>query len=113
MDAWVEPRLYNMNGQSGAPPDPFSDKGQNWGFPTYNWQEMAKDGYQWWKQRLQQLSRYFDAFRIDHILGFFRIWEVPFEQIEGLMGHGWAAPAILAGAFVTVLGLAVLALSSD
>mgnify|MGYP006278644907 CR=1 FL=1 len=87
VDAWTAPRLYNMDGQSGAPPDPFSDTGQNWGFPTYNWEEMAKDDYAWWRRRLQQLSRYFDAFRIDHILGFFRIWEIPYEQLEGLMGH--------------------------
>jgi len=87
VDAWTAPHLYNMDGQAGAPPDPFSDTGQNWGFPTYNWSEMAKDDYQWWRHRLQQLSRYFDAFRIDHILGFFRIWEIPYEQVEGLMGH--------------------------
>lgn len=87
VDAWVSPELYNMNGQAGAPPDPFSDLGQNWGFPTYNWEEMAKNDYQWWKDRFTQLSRYFDAFRIDHILGFFRIWEVPLEQIQGTMGH--------------------------
>ena len=86
VDAWVEPRLYNMDGQAGAPPDPFSETGQNWGFPTYDWEEMAKDGYKWWQQRLQQLSRYFDTFRIDHILGFFRIWQIPLDQVEGLMG---------------------------
>ena len=87
VDAWTEPQLYNMDGQAGAPPDPFSDIGQNWGFPTYNWEEMAKDGYQWWQNRLKQLYRYFDAFRIDHILGFFRIWEIPLDQIEGTMGY--------------------------
>ncbi len=86
VDAWVAPNLYNMNGQSGAPPDPFSDTGQNWGFPTYNWEEMAKNGYQWWQNRLKQLTDYFDAFRIDHILGFFRIWEIPLEQVEGSFG---------------------------
>ncbi len=86
VDAWVNPQLYHMDGQAGAPPDPFSASGQNWGFPTYNWEEMAKDGYQWWRSRLQQLSRYFDAFRIDHILGFFRIWEIPIEHVQGLMG---------------------------
>ena len=91
VDAWTEPHLYNMDGQAGAPPDPFSDIGQNWGFPTYNWEEMAKDGYQWWKNRLQQLSRYFDAFRIDHILGFFRIWQIPLEQVEGTFGFFNAA----------------------
>ncbi|MFZ4561192.1 MAG: 4-alpha-glucanotransferase [Saprospiraceae bacterium] len=87
VDAWVAPSLYNMSGQAGAPPDPFSDNGQNWGFPTYNWEEMAKDNYLWWRQRMQALSRYFDAYRIDHILGFFRIWEIPVAQVEGMMGR--------------------------
>lgn len=86
VDAWTEPHLFNMDGQSGAPPDPFSDTGQNWGFPTYNWEEMAKDGYQWWQNRLKQLSTYFDAFRIDHILGFFRIWQIPLSQVDGTLG---------------------------
>lgn len=86
VDAWVAPQLYNMDGQSGAPPDPFSEDGQNWGFPTYDWQEMAKDGYQWWKKRMQQLARYFDVYRIDHILGFFRIWEIPTSEVDGLLG---------------------------
>ncbi len=87
VDAWVAPRLYNMDGQAGAPPDPFSENGQNWGFPTYKWEEMAKDNYRWWRDRMTHLSRYFDAYRIDHILGFFRIWEIPIDQVEGLMGR--------------------------
>ena len=87
VDAWTQPELYHMDSQSGAPPDPFSDLGQNWGFPTYNWPEMAKNGYQWWQNRLQTLSRYFDAFRIDHILGFFRIWQIAYEQIQGTLGY--------------------------
>lgn len=87
VDAWVAPHLFNMKGQAGAPPDPFSETGQNWGFPTYNWEEMAKDDYKWWKKRFQQLSQYFDAFRIDHILGFFRIWEIPLDQVDGLLGR--------------------------
>ncbi len=99
VDAWREPELFNMNGQSGAPPDPFSDSGQNWGFPTYNWEEMAKDGYQWWQNRLLQLSRYFDSFRIDHILGFFRIWQIPLEQVEGTMGFFNPALPIGVGEF--------------
>ena len=86
VDAWVAPELYNMDGQSGAPPDPFSATGQNWGFPTYNWEVMAQNDFAWWKARLQHLSRYFDAFRIDHILGFFRIWQIPLEQVDGLLG---------------------------
>lgn len=87
VDAWVNPRLFNLDKQAGAPPDDFSFKGQNWGFPTYNWDEMEKDGYGWWKSRFQNMDRYFDAFRIDHILGFFRIWEIPMDCIWGLLGH--------------------------
>ena len=86
-DAWVQPELYNLNAQAGAPPDDFAIKGQNWGFPTYNWKQMQADGFAWWKQRFEQMSLYFDAFRIDHILGFFRIWSIPMHAVEGLMGH--------------------------
>lgn len=87
VDAWRSPHLFNMDSQAGAPPDDFSISGQNWGFPTYNWEEMAKDGFEWWKDRMVKMSEYFDVFRIDHILGFFRIWEIPWEHVEGLMGH--------------------------
>jgi 4-alpha-glucanotransferase len=86
VDAWVAPELYHMGMQAGAPPDDFSRKGQNWGFPTYDWERMARDHYDWWRRRFSQLSLYFDAFRIDHILGFFRIWQVPMHAVEGLMG---------------------------
>lgn len=86
VDAWVNPRLYNLDCQAGAPPDDFSDDGQNWGFPTYNWDEMAKDGFAWWKARLTKMAEYFDAYRLDHILGFFRIWSIPSSQTRGLMG---------------------------
>ena len=87
VDAWTNARLFNMDSQAGAPPDAFSEDGQVWGFPTYNWEEMSKDGYAWWKSRLGNMSRYFDAFRIDHILGFFRIWEIPLDAVSGLLGH--------------------------
>jgi 4-alpha-glucanotransferase len=86
-DTWVEPSLFNMNEQAGAPPDDFAVKGQNWGFPTYNWEEMSKDKYKWWRRRFDQMSNYFDAFRIDHILGFFRIWSIPMDAVEGVMGR--------------------------
>jgi 4-alpha-glucanotransferase len=86
VDAWVEPELFNTNVQAGAPPDDFSVTGQNWGFPTYNWELMEKDGYQWWRKRFQKLAEYFDAYRIDHILGFFRIWEIPINAVWGLTG---------------------------
>lgn len=87
VEAWMEPRYFNMNGQAGAPPDDFSVNGQNWQFPTYDWSTMEKDDYSWWKRRFHKLEDYFDCFRIDHILGFFRIWEIPMEYVQGLCGH--------------------------
>lgn len=86
VDAWVYPHLFYMNCQAGAPPDDFSVLGQNWGFPTYNWEEMARDGFAWWKARFGKMSEYFDAYRIDHVLGFFRIWQIPTDAIHGLLG---------------------------
>jgi len=87
VDAWVEPQLFNLDTQTGAPPDDFSVFGQNWGFPTYNWNEMAKNNYAWWTKRFQKMADYFDAYRIDHILGFFRIWEIPLDSVQGLLGY--------------------------
>ena len=86
-DAWQHPELFHLDSQAGAPPDAFSADGQNWGFPTYNWEKMAEDGYAWWKARMGKMAEYFDAFRIDHILGFFRIWEIPVPHKSGLLGH--------------------------
>lgn len=86
-DVWQEPRYFNLNGQAGAPPDDFSVNGQNWGFPTYNWEEMLKDDCRWWVQRFANMARYFDAYRIDHVLGFFRIWEIPIDAVHGLLGQ--------------------------
>ena len=86
-EAYWHPELFNLDSTAGAPPDYFSKDGQNWGFPTYNWEEMAKDDFAWWKARLRKMSQYFDAFRIDHILGFFRIWEIPAGIRSGLAGH--------------------------
>ncbi|MCX6236592.1 MAG: 4-alpha-glucanotransferase [Bacteroidia bacterium] len=87
VEAWMHPELFNLDQQAGAPPDEFADLGQNWGFPTYNWKKMADTNFSWWNKRLKQMSRYFDATRIDHILGFFRIWEIPVNQVQGIMGH--------------------------
>lgn len=91
-DVWTEPKYFNLNGQAGAPPDDFSANGQNWGFPTYNWFEMLKDDCQWWNRRFKNMARYFDAYRIDHVLGFFRIWEIPVHSVHGLLGQ--FAPAL-------------------
>ncbi len=87
VEAWTEPHYFNLNGQAGAPPDDFSVNGQNWGFPTYNWDVMEKDRYAWWMKRFQKMAEYFDAYRIDHILGFFRIWEIPMHAVHGLLGQ--------------------------
>ena len=86
-DAWVDPRLFNLDCQAGAPPDDFSVLGQNWGLPTYNWEEMSLDGFAWWKARFAKMAEFFDAYRIDHVLGFFRIWQIPMDAIHGLLGY--------------------------
>ena len=86
-DVWHEPQYFNLNSQAGAPPDSFSVNGQNWGFPTYNWQRMIEDGCQWWIRRFQNMSKFFDAYRIDHVLGFFRIWAISTSCVHGLLGQ--------------------------
>lgn len=93
-DVWMEPRYFNLNGQAGAPPDDFSVNGQNWGLPTYNWEEMLRDGCQWWVRRFQSMASFFDAYRIDHVLGFFRIWEIPIHSVHGLLGQFQPALAL-------------------
>ena len=92
VETWQNPHYFNLDCQTGAPPDFFSEDGQNWGFPTYNWSVMARDGYRWWRSRMQRMAQYFMAYRIDHILGFFRIWEIPHPHRTGLLGH--FAPAM-------------------
>lgn len=88
VDVWMAPHLFHTEQSAGAPPDDFAADGQNWGFPTYNWERMQEEGdFRWWRQRFERQARYFHAFRIDHILGFFRIWEVPRTQRSGLLGH--------------------------
>ncbi len=86
VDAWLHPELFNLDRSAGAPPDDFATLGQNWGFPTYRWNVMARDGYDWWKSRLVKMSEYFSAYRIDHLLGFFRIWQIPSNQLHGVLG---------------------------
>lgn len=87
VEAATEPHLFHLDSQAGAPPDDFAEDGQNWGFPTYNWEAIGAENYRWWKRRLTNMERYFDAYRIDHILGFFRIWEIPSGYRSGIMGH--------------------------
>ncbi len=87
VDTWMNPQLFHMDMQAGAPPDAFAVKGQNWSFPTYNWELMQQNDYAWWRQRMEHMSNYFDAIRIDHVLGFFRIWSIPMHSIEGIFGR--------------------------
>lgn len=103
-DVWMEPHYFNLDGQAGAPPDAFSEKGQNWGFPTYDWDEMLKDGCRWWERRFKNMARFFDAYRIDHVLGFFRIWEIPISSVDGLLGR--FSPALgLTAEEIQIMGL--------
>ena len=78
------PELFNMESSAGAPPDIFSRQGQNWGFPTYHWGPALVT---WFRRRLRHMEQYFDAIRIDHVLGFFRIWEIPADAVDGVLGH--------------------------
>lgn len=87
VDAYTTPQLFNLDASAGAPPDDFDARGQNWGFPTYNWDEMAKDNFGWWQRRFRKMQDYFDAYRIDHILGFFRIWQMRKCDVWGLCGQ--------------------------
>jgi len=100
VEAWTEPELFGMDFQAGAPPDQFTDLGQNWGFPTYNWEAMKADGYKWWKNRFKALEQYFDAMRIDHILGFFRIWRMPISATQGILGYFYPAVPVTQEEFV-------------
>jgi len=75
-DVWEHPEFFNTNLQAGAPPDQYNKEGQNWGFPLYQWDAMRKTHFSWWKQRLKYAEHFFDLFRLDHVLGFFRIWGI-------------------------------------
>lgn len=99
VDTWMSPDLFHMDMQAGAPPDAFARKGQNWSFPTYNWEAMKKDNYLWWGKRMKHMSNYFDAIRIDHVLGFFRIWSIPLHAIEGIFGVFEPSLALQSGDF--------------
>ncbi|MEO5357472.1 MAG: 4-alpha-glucanotransferase [Nitrospirae bacterium YQR-1] len=86
-DVWYERRLFDLSGRAGAPPDMFSDIGQNWGFPCYNWDALKKEDYSFWRARLRQAAKFYHAYRIDHVLGFFRIWKIPATEATGRLGY--------------------------
>jgi 4-alpha-glucanotransferase len=93
-DVWANRDFFNLSLRAGAPPDMFSELGQNWGFPVYNWDALASDDYSWWKNRLRQADKFYHAYRIDHVLGFFRIWAIPSRQESGTMGYFYPAAEI-------------------
>ena len=86
-DVWSQPENFNLDLSAGAPPDMYSPEGQNWGFPTYNWEAQSKDGFAWWKSRLKAAEKYYQAYRIDHVLGFFRIWASRSRDNSALLGR--------------------------
>src|SRR5690606_18081939 len=86
-DVWYHRSLFDLSGRAGAPPDMYAEHGQLWGFPTYRWDALAEEDFAWWKRRLQCASRYYHALRIDHVLGFFRIWRIPTTSTTAMLGR--------------------------
>lgn len=86
-DVWISRDIFDLDHRAGAPPDMFSEDGQNWGFPTYYWDNMEKNDFYWWKSRLRQAAKFYHTYRIDHVLGFFRIWSIPSKYHSGSMGY--------------------------
>lgn len=86
-DAWMHREYFSGSLRAGSPPDAESALGQNWGLPVYDWDALAADDYSWWRNRLRQASSYYAAYRIDHVLGFFRVWSIPAGDLTGYLGH--------------------------
>ena len=86
-DVWAHPEIFNQQLSAGAPPDMYSPAGQNWGFPIYNWEAQEKNNYEWWRKRLQIAAKYYGAYRIDHVLGFFRIWASSRDDYSSALGR--------------------------
>jgi 4-alpha-glucanotransferase len=86
-DVWAHPEYFHKNLSAGAPPDMYSPAGQNWGFPIYDWEAQEKDNFAWWRNRLKTAEKYYHAYRIDHVLGFFRIWAARREDYSSALGR--------------------------
>ena len=86
-DVWAHPEIFTQELSAGAPPDMYSPEGQNWGFPIYNWEAQEKDNYAWWRKRLAAAGKYYQAYRIDHVLGFFRIWASSRADYSSALGR--------------------------
>lgn len=99
-DVWGNPLLFNLDEAllpitvSGCPPDAFSEKGQLWGNPIYNWSEMKKEDYRWWKNRIKHSFKMFDVLRIDHFRGFESYWEIKYGTEDTTLGQWVKGPGI-------------------
>ncbi len=91
-------RLFKLDGErrlkcvAGVPPDAFTDDGQLWGNPVYDWEKMKKNGYEWWNRRIDNCLKLFDILRIDHFRGFDRYYEVPVGETTARNGHWCDGP---------------------
>jgi 4-alpha-glucanotransferase len=91
-DVWENTEFFDLSLQAGAPPDDFSADGQNWGFPVLNWPNLRKNKFRWWKERLSYLENFFHLYRIDHVIGMYRIWAIPIQETKA--SKGWFSPQI-------------------
>lgn len=88
-DVWTHPGFFKLDFAAGAPPDMYCAKGQRWGMPTYNWENISKDGYFYVKEKLRYAENFYNVLRIDHVVGLFRIWSIPYndtQENQGLNG---------------------------
>ena len=79
-DVWSHPEFFKLEFAAGAPPDMYCEKGQRWGTPTYNWENIAADNYRYLKEKLSYAHNFYDMLRIDHVVGLFRIWSIPVNE---------------------------------
>jgi 4-alpha-glucanotransferase len=86
-DVWSRRASFHLELSAGAPPDMYSGLGQNWGFPIYNWEVLENSGYKFWVERLSEADKYYSCYRIDHVLGFFRIWALSERERTGALGR--------------------------
>jgi 4-alpha-glucanotransferase len=76
-DVWMRQKEFDLDSEVGAPPDAFSDTGQRWGLPAYRWEELEKNNFEWWRHKVKKAGEFYDLFRVDHMVGFFRTWVIP------------------------------------
>jgi 4-alpha-glucanotransferase len=92
-DVWQHPEFFKLDFAAGAPPDMYCAKGQRWGMPPYNWEEIASEGYGYLKDKLRFCENFYDILRIDHVVGLFRIWSIPYQEPAENQGlHGFFDP---------------------